>query len=61
MITDNGDLLGVIEEDQFNTKDLLFLSNEVKAFPFSIKTSQEDMGKFIEVENEELIVIKLCE
>lgn len=48
-MADNGDLLSVIEEDQISTKDLLFLSNEVKAFNFKLNTSKDDMGKRLEV------------
>lgn len=49
MVTDDGDLLSVIEEDQLNSKDLLFLSNEMKSFRFTLSSTVQDMGKSLQV------------
>lgn len=49
VVRDDGDLMSVIDEDQLNSKDLLFLPNETKAFHFCLHASVQEMGKSLRV------------
>lgn len=48
-MADDGDLMAVIEEDQLNSKDLLFLANETKMYQFKVNPTVQDMGKSLQV------------
>ena len=39
----------MIDEEQLNSKDLLFLTNETKSFQFKLHASVQEMGKTLEV------------